>query len=141
MDAANRLRDYRQNVSANKLSTIVVDVDQIFNEFSGGLLDISAIRDFIKYAFNNWQTAPEYVLFLGSGNCDYKDIQGYHTNFLPPYETPESFDELTTWTTDDFFVNLDSDPKIDLASGRITVKTIDQANKAVDKIIYYENRQ
>lgn len=139
MDAANRLRDYRQNVSANKLSTIVVDVDQIFNEFSGGLLDISAIRDFIKYAFNNWQTAPEYVLFLGSGNCDYKDIQGYHTNFLPPYETPESFDELTTWTTDDFFVNLDSDPKIDLASGRITVKTIDQANKAVDKIIYYEN--
>ncbi len=139
LDVANRLKDYRENTAANKLSSIVVDVDQIFNEFSGGLLDVSAIRDFIKYAFDNWQIAPEYVLFFGSGNCDYKDIQGYHTNFLPPYETPESFKELYTWTTDDFFVNLDSDSKIDLATGRITAKTVDQANKAVDKIIYYES--
>ena len=138
MDAANRLKNYRENDAKNKLSTIVVDIDQIFNEFSGGLLDISAIRDFIKYAFDNWQTTPEYVLFFGSGNYDYKDILGYHTNFLPPYETSESLRELYTWTTDDFFVNLDSDQKIDLASGRLTVKNIDQANQAVDKIINYE---
>ncbi|HSD64030.1 MAG TPA: type IX secretion system sortase PorU, partial [Ignavibacteriaceae bacterium] len=138
MDAANRLKNFRENESRNKLSTIVIDVEQIYNEFSGGLLDISAIRDFIKYAFNNWQIAPEYVLFFGSGNYDYKDILGYHTNFLPPYETTESLRELYTWTTDDFFVNLDSDKKTDLASGRITAKNIDQANQAVDKIIYYE---
>lgn len=138
MDAANRLKNFRENESVNKLPTIVIDVDQIFNEFSGGLLDISAIRDFIKYAFDNWQTAPEFVLFMGSGNYDYKDILGYHTNFLPPYETPESLQELYTWTTDDFFVNLDSDDMIDLASGRITAKNIDQANQAVDKIISYE---
>lgn len=137
-DAANRLKNFRENESKNKLTTIVVDKDQIYNEFSGGLQDITAIRDFIKYAFDNWQTAPEYVLFFGAGNYDYKDILAYHTNFLPPYETQESLQELYTWTTDDFFVNLDPDQKTDLATGRITAKNLDQANQAVDKIIYYE---
>lgn len=139
MEAANRLKNYRENQAKNRISTIVVDIDQIFNEFSGGLPDISGIRDFIKYAFDNWQTSPEYVLFFGSGNYDYKDIQGYHTNFLPPYETPESFHEIYSWTSDDFFVNLDGDQKVDLATGRITCKSLEQANAAVDKIIFYEN--
>ncbi len=141
MEAAQRLKDYRQNQARNKLSTIIVDIDQIFNEFAGGLPDITGIRDFLKYAFDNWQTAPEYVLFLGSGNYDYKNVLGYNTNFLPPYETAESFDEIYSWTSDDFFVNLDADPgqKVDLATGRITCKTLEEANHVVDKIIYYEN--
>ncbi|HEY6906227.1 MAG TPA: type IX secretion system sortase PorU, partial [Ignavibacteriaceae bacterium] len=139
MEAANRLKNYRENQAKSRISTIVVDIDQIFNEFAGGLPDISGIRDFIKYAFDNWQTAPEYVLFLGSGNFDYKDIQGYHTNFLPTYETIESFDEIDSWTSDDYFVNLDDNQKVDLATGRITCKTLESANQAVDKIIFYEN--
>ncbi len=137
-EAADRLKNYRENQSPDKLSTIVIDVDDIFNEFAGGLPDITGIRDFIKYAFENWQTAPEYVLFLGAGNFDYKDILGYHTNFLPPYETPESFDEINSFTSDDYFVNLDTDSKVDLASGRITCKTLEAANDVVDKIIHYE---
>jgi hypothetical protein len=138
MEAADRLKNYRENQAKNKLSTIVVDIDQIFNEFAGGLPDITGIRDFIKYAYDNWQTAPEYVLFLGSGNYDYKDIGGYHTNFLPPYETPVSFDEIHSWTSDDYFVSLDADSFVDLSTGRITCKTLESANAAVDKIIYYE---
>ena len=139
MEAADRLKNYRENQAPDKLSSIVVDVDNIFNEFAGGLTDITGIRDFIKYAFDNWQTAPEYVLFLGSGNFDYKDILGYHTNFLPTYETPESFDEINSYTTDDYFVNLDnSDRKIDLAAGRITCKSLESANNVVDKIVFYE---
>ncbi len=138
LEAANKLKNYRQNQAENRLSAIVVDVDQIFNEFAGGLPDITGMRDFIKYAFDNWQTAPEYVLFLGAGNYDYKDILGYHTNFLPPYETPESLDEINSYSSDDFFANLDTDQKIDLATGRITCETLADANDAVDKIIHYE---
>ena len=137
-EAADRLKNYRENQSPDKLSTIVIDVDDIFNEFAGGLPDITGIRDFIKYAFDNWQTAPEYVLFLGAGNYDYKDILGYHTNFLPPYETRESLDEIYSYTSDDYFVNLGTDSKVDLATGRITCKTLEAANDVVDKIINYE---
>ena len=139
MEAANRLKNYRENQAKNRMSTLVVDIDDIFNEFAGGLPDITGIRDFLKYAFDNWQTAPEYVLFLGAGNYDYKDIQGYGTNYLPPYETPESFSEIWSYTTDDYFVNLDADQKVDLATGRITCKTLEVANDFVDKLIYYEN--
>jgi hypothetical protein len=139
MEAANRLKNYRENQAKHPMSTIVVDIDDVFNEFAGGLPDVTGIRDFIKYAFDNWQTAPEYVLFFGAGNYDYKDILGYHTNYLPPYETIESLSEIGSYTTDDYFVNLDADQKVDLATGRITCKTLEAANNVVDKIIYYEN--
>ena len=138
-EAADRLKNYRENQAKNKMSTIVVDIDEIFNEFAGGLPDITGIRDFIKYAFDNWQTAPEYVLFFGSGNFDYKNILGFNTNFLPTFETPNYLSEIESWTSDDYFVNLDTDQQVDLAAGRITCRTLEQANTAVDKIIYYEN--
>ena len=57
---------------------------------------------------------------------------------MPPYETIESLDEVYSYTTDDYFTNLDTDQNIDLASGRITVKSAEDANNVVDKIIYYE---
>ncbi len=137
--AANRLKSYRENQSKIKISTIVVDVQQIFNEFSGGLEDVSAIRDFIKYAYDNWQTKPEYVLFFGKGTYDYKNVEGYNNNFVPPYETQESLDEINSYPTDDFFVSVSgNDSFIDLAYGRITVQTPDDANSIVDKIIGYE---
>lgn len=139
-EAADRLKSYRENQAPDKISTIVIDVDDIFNEFAGGLPDITGIRDFIKYAFDNWQIQPDYVLFLGAGNYDYKDILGYHTNFLPPYETPESFNEIYSYSSDDYFVNLDPGPqsKVDLATGRITCESLESANDVVDKIIHYE---
>ena len=138
--AANRLKTYRENQSKIKMSTIVVDVQQIFNEFSGGLLDVSAIRDFIKYAYDNWQIKPEYVLFFGKGTYDYKNVEGYNNNFVPVYETQESLNQIYSYTTDDFYVNVSgNDSFIDLASGRITVQTSDEANSVVDKIIDYES--
>ena len=65
----------------------MVDVNQIYNEFSGGMLDVSGIRNFIKYAYDNWTIRPEYVLLFGDGNYDYKNIEGTNNNFVPPYET------------------------------------------------------
>jgi hypothetical protein len=47
-EQAERLRDYRANISPNKLSTRLVYIDDIFNEFSNGLLDPTAMRDFFK---------------------------------------------------------------------------------------------
>jgi len=139
--AANRLKSYRENEAKVLISTIVVDVQEIFNEFSGGILDVSAIRDFIKYAYDNWATKPEYILFFGAGTYDYKNIEGYNTNFIPTWQTVQSLDLLGSYTTDDFFVKKDpgNDPKVDFATGRITVKSLNEANKVVDKIIDYEN--
>lgn len=138
--AADRLKSYRESESKTPISTIVIDVQHIYNEFSGGLLDVSAIRDFIKYAYENWTIEPEYVLFFGSGNYDYKNIEGVNTNYIPTWQSLESLDLLKSYTTDDFFVQIDpGDNTVDFATGRIPVKTLNEAEKVVNKIIDYEN--
>lgn len=139
-EAAARLKNYRENEAQVKISTIVINIQEIFNEFSCGMLDVSAIRDFLKYAFENWQIKPEYVLFFGSGNYDYKNIEGYNTNYIPTYQSVESLALRYSYTSDDFFVDIDGDNsgKIDFAHGRIPCKTTEEANLIVDKIIKYE---
>ncbi len=137
--AAKRLKTYRETQSKIKLSTLVVNINDIYNEFSDGMVDVTAIRDYIKFAYDNWQTKPEYVLFFGKGTYDYKNVEGFNNNYIPPYETPESLAEIQSYCTDDYYVKVSgNDNFVDLASGRITVQSLQEANDAVDKIIQYE---
>lgn len=143
LEAANRLKTHRENQTNPPISTIVVDIQKIFNEFSCGSLDISAIRDYIRYAYQNWQIKPEYVLFLGKGTYDYKNIEGFNDNIVPTYQTEESLSFVysfqDSYTTDDFFVAVaGDDPIIDLAIGRIPSRTLSEANNFINKIISYE---
>ena len=94
--AAQSLAAYKENSAPEKISTTVVDVDKIFNEFSCGMTDPTAIRDFIKYAYDNWQTPPDYVLFFGKGTYDPKDVEGQHNDYVPAYETQESLDQINS---------------------------------------------
>ncbi|NWF49518.1 MAG: type IX secretion system sortase PorU [Ignavibacteriaceae bacterium] len=139
IDAAQKLKNLRENQSIVKISTTVVDVEQIFNEFGGGIPDFSAIRDFIRHAYFNWQIKPEYVLLLGGGNYDYKNVEGFDKNFIPTFQTDQSLDLITSYTTDDYFVRVDGPDKfIDLAAGRITCNSLSEADNVINKIIEYE---
>jgi hypothetical protein len=140
-DAAQRLKTYKASQAPEPISTIVVDVDQIFNEFSCGMIDPTAIRDFLRYAYENWLVQPYYVLFFGKGTYDPKDVEGYHDDYVPAYETQESLDQVYSYTKDDYYVEVSgNDDLIDLAYGRLTVASTDDANTAVDKIIQYETQ-
>ncbi|MGB5530616.1 MAG: type IX secretion system sortase PorU [Ignavibacteriaceae bacterium] len=142
LEASNRLKSYRENESRIPISTIVVDVEKIYNEFSCGVQDVSAIRDFIKYAYENWQIKPEYFMFMGKGTFDYKNIEGFNDNFVPTWETEESLILIfgsDSYCTDDFFARVDGEDSIpDLAFGRLTVRNLNEANTYIDKIIHYE---
>lgn len=144
LDAANKLKNYRENQSLIRYSTKVIDIESIYNEFGGGISDPSAVRDFIKYAYDNWQIRPEYVLLMGKGTYDYKNVEGQNENFIPTWQTIESLvlvrGSVSSYTTDDFFVKVDgNDDFVDLAIGRITARSLVEANNIVDKIIAYEN--
>jgi hypothetical protein len=142
LDASNRLKAYRENESAVPISTLVVDVEKIYNEFSCGIQDISAVRDFIKYAYDNWQIKPEYFMFMGKGTFDYKNIEGFGDNYIPAWETEESLKLIfgaDSYCTDDFFARVDGeDLKPDIAFGRLTVRNLNEANTYIDKVIHYE---
>lgn len=141
--AADRLKSYRESQSRVPISTITIDVENIFNEFSCGVQDISAIRDFIKYAYDNWQIRPEYFMFMGKGTYDYKNVEGFNDNFIPTWQTEESLKLIfgrDSYCSDDFFARVDGEDSIpDLAFGRLTARTSGEADTYIDKIIYYEN--
>ncbi|MCL6099127.1 MAG: type IX secretion system sortase PorU, partial [Bacteroidetes bacterium] len=136
---AERYAAYRSSQSPYKLSTQIFYVDDIMNEFDGGLLDPTAIRDFLKYAYDNWQIKPFYVLLFGDGTYDYLNSEKLNNNFVPTYQTPESLDEIYSYPMDDYYARISgNDSKADLAIGRLPIDTEDDAKSVVDKIIAYE---
>jgi hypothetical protein len=150
LSAANRLKALRESPGAgnpNYLKTGVFDVNQIYNEFSCGILDPTAIRNFLKYAYNNWTEKPVYVLFLGDGSFDYKNICNLSVkNFLPSIEkNSASSNEIESYVSDDFLTEINenySEPTCcypDFASGRICVNSLADANTVIDKIVQYES--
>lgn len=142
---AQRLADFHTTNSG--LTTKVVIVDEIYNEFSSGSPDITGIRDFIKYVYDNNTSNDKklkYVCFFGDASYDYKDRIINNNNIVPVFESEQSYNLAFSYVTDDFFVMLDnnegtmlSSHTVDVASGRIPVSSISQATDVVNKILDY----
>jgi flagellar hook assembly protein FlgD len=144
---ADRYKSYRESNETNKLKTKVIDVTSIYNEFSGGLLDPTAIRDFVKYFYENSPAnlKPKYLLLFGDASYDYKGILKSSSSAdrgkIPPYETLESLDMVESYCSDDFFVRIiGNDDRDDLGVGRLNIATLSEAKSAIDKIILYESK-
>ncbi|RKY88703.1 hypothetical protein DRQ11_03035 [candidate division KSB1 bacterium] len=135
-NAAMALKNLRE--THDRLETMVVDVTDVYDQFSGGLLDPTAIRDFLKYTFFNWRRRPYYVLLFGDGSYDYKNILGYmDENWIPPYET-NTISKYSSLTTDDWFACVNGDDLLmEFAIGRIPVRTTVEAENVVKKIVSY----
>ncbi|WP_343329164.1 type IX secretion system sortase PorU [Polaribacter staleyi] len=146
---AQRMADYHQENSS--LTTKVVLLDEIYNEFSSGSKDITGIRDFIKLLYTTNSSDDKklkYVCFFGDSSYDYKDRISGNNNIVPVKLSESSFNLASSWVTDDFFVMLDDNEgtmnsgshTIDVASSRIPVSTISEAKIAVDKILSYYHK-
>ncbi|MDI6802841.1 MAG: type IX secretion system sortase PorU [Bacteroidota bacterium] len=139
-NAANRLKNHREKLGTDRLQTLVVDVEELYNEFGGGLSSPIAIRNFLKYAYNSIPAnSLKYVLLFGDGDFDYKRITTTGTNWIPPWETPESYTDINSFATEDRFAIFDNRQRIAFAIGRLAVRSASEANVVVDKILEYEN--
>lgn len=77
--SANKLAAYRSAMASK-----VVMLEDIYDEFNFGIADPQAIKSFLAYAYTGWTRAPHYVALVGKGTLDYKDIDQFGTNLLPP---------------------------------------------------------
>lgn len=147
LSEAHRLASHRQTVSGWAVN--VVTTTQIYNEFSGGRQDISAIRDFVKHQFDKEPGTLRALLLFGKGSYDYLNILPNNRNFVPTYQSRNSLHPLLTYSSDDFFGFLENhegewsespsvNHTLDIAVGRLPVKSITEAKQVVDKIIAYE---
>lgn len=129
----------------NNLNVAVVQPQAIYNEFSSGAQDISAIRDFVRMLWkrNQGNPNPRFLLLFGDASYDPKNRLAYSSNFIPTFQSPESFHPVTSYVTDDFFGCLDdnegglSTDVPDVGVGRLPIQTLAEATMAVDKIIHY----
>jgi len=142
-EEATRLATF--HAQRDNLDVLVVQQQAIYNEFSSGAQDISAIRDFIRMLWirNQGSQKPRFLLLFGDASYDPKDRMDANTNFIPTYQSPESLHPVTSYATDDFFGCIDdnegglSSDVPDIGIGRLPVQTPAEAKMAVDKIVYY----
>ncbi|NLJ82723.1 MAG: type IX secretion system sortase PorU, partial [Bacteroidales bacterium] len=139
---ANQLADFRK--SNDNMTTLVVTTQQIYNEFSSGAQDISAIRNYLKMLYDrNTVNYPNNVLLFGKPSYDFRNITKTNSNFIPNYQGTEAFFATGCLSTDDFFVKLDDGEgernygSMDMGLGRLPVSTKNQAQIVVQKIINY----
>jgi hypothetical protein len=146
---AQRLAEHHRQ--ADNLISVVADVQQVYNEFSSGSPDPTALRDFVKMFYDRAGTdsarRPRYLLLFGDASFDYRNRVPQNTNLVPAWQSAVSLDPLATHTSDDFFGFLDDGDDInalipvsylDIGVGRIPASTPEQARVMVDKVIRYK---
>ena len=149
VDAANRLA--RLHMEYDGMTTHVVVPEVVYNEFSSGTPDATAYRRFMKMFYDRAKevgNAPKYLLLFGDGSFDNRQILKANTKDniyrLLTYQAKESFDDIKSYVTDDYFGLLDDADgayilinSMDVAVGRIPAYTVEQANGVVDKLERY----
>lgn len=145
--AAQRLAAAHRVVDS--LSVAVVRADMVYNEFSSGTPDATALRRFMKMLYDRPGVTPRYLLLMGNGAWDNRmhvsDWAGQNPDdYLLCYESYESLSHTASYVMEDYFGLLDDtegrtliNEKVDLGVGRLPVSTASQAREKVDRIIEY----
>ena len=129
------------------LDVITVTDEEIYNEFSGGAADASAIKQFLRMFYvrenANLNTIPKYCLLFGDGTYDNRNLLGHNKNFLPVYESYESLSVTNTYVSDDLYAilsdgaSMQNTDQLNIAIGRLTIANAQQAAENVEKIRNY----
>ena len=147
---AERLANFHRTNSG--LNVKVVVLNTLYKEFASGKQDIGAVRNFVKYIYDNPSTPAKrlkYVCLFGDASFDFKDRIPNNTNLVPIYHSLYSFSiGSASFVSDDYFGLMDanegnitssSDEGLDVAVGRVLASNIIEAEQLVTKIINYHD--
>lgn len=149
LNLQNAVNEYVTLKEQEGASVTVATIENIMDNFGWGLYDPTAIRDFLKYSYENYPApAPSAVLMVGDGSYDYRNYLGTGVpNYVPPYIHP-----LDASVSDDNYVYfgaygiLDSDTSYvvsgrgyDMMTSRWPVNSSAQVRNVINKIRTYES--
>ncbi len=114
----------------------VVSIDDVFDEFNFGERSPHAMRDFLATATGKWNKAPHYLLLVGDASFDPRNYLGFgHLDFMPT-RTVETFYLKTS--SDEWFSDFKNTGVGEMATGRLPVRTQNDLQTAVRKIVGYD---
>jgi len=117
-------------------SVEVIDVEDIFDEYNYGSPGSRSMRSFLRYAKDNWQTPPRYVLLVGDGSYDPRNYEGLgNFNYVPAFIVNTVYSETAS---DDAIVDFNGDGLAEMAIGRIPARTTAQITNALNKTMMFE---
>lgn len=131
------------------LTTSVIDLQEVYNEFSNGHADITAIRNFIKYLYDNASSNDsriKYLMLFADASYDPKKRAQNSTHEIPSYQSTFSLSPTKSFVSDDFYGMLDDEggitngsSTVDIGIGRFPARNIIDAAGFVNKIEHYIN--
>jgi hypothetical protein len=138
-DEASRLRNYRESAAGGGFSVRLVRISDVYDEFSWGLEDPTAIRDFLKHTWDNAEVPPTHALLIGDASSDYRK---YLTSSTPCH-IPVHYETATySWVApvDSWYVGFDAVTQYHMAMalGRLPARSASEVGTMVDKIVRYE---
>jgi len=142
---ASKLKNWRSN-HLRGISTPqarAIEIEEIYDNFSYGVKDPSAIKRFLYWTQENWNPPVSYVLLFGDGSYDDKNLTGAGKTSFIPIHTEETTIYGTGYLSanpswDSWFVDFNENLVQDIPIGRVTVSNIAEGNGWADKLIDYE---
>jgi hypothetical protein len=136
-DFLDSLRPLKELREQQGLSVVVVDVEDLYDEFNFGLKSPWPLREFLSRTYERWVPVPRFVLLVGDASYDPRNYLGFG-NF--DFVLTKFVDtEYIKTASDDWFVDFDDDGLPNMAVGRLPVDSVDEAETVVSKIISYES--
>ncbi len=143
---ANELKDI--HTQKDNMNVKVVTTQQVYNEFSCGMPDFSAIRDYMKMVYDraSGEDTLRYLCLFGDGSYDNRSGEGINGNYMITYQQSNSVSIGNSLVSDDFFGYLDNGEgdtgnslhgSLDIGIGRIPVSSSEEAADYIAKIIHY----
>jgi peptidase C25-like protein/fibronectin type III domain protein len=133
MSSLDPLRSLRQS---QNLKVAVIDIEDLYDEFSFSQKSAQAVKDFLTYARSSWKVAPRYVLLAGDASLDPRNYMGLGDSDLVPTRMIDT--AYLETACDDCLADVNNDGLPEMAVGRLPVRTAQETAALVSKIIAYD---
>ncbi len=132
------------------LNVMIVDADEIYDEFNFGLKSERAVRSYLTFAYHGYASPPQYVLLVGDASWNPRNINpespayggGAETDLVPTRLFESSVDHFEA-CSDNWFACVDGDSDVlpDMFVGRLPARSSAQVEQMVRKILAYQAAQ